>query len=111
MSCGLYVTMNGSSSSDRALAGSYDVDRLIEKVGQFDPAWLAFHGKTAAKAVSRALGHGPRVHLGEQTWRIAGARVFVLPSASGANRDVSRLEGKGERAEWFAELRRLAFSH
>jgi hypothetical protein len=28
----------------------------------------------------------------------------VLPNASGANRDSSRLEGKADRVEWFKEL-------
>lgn len=97
-----------SASSDRALTGHYDVDRLVEKVRRFGPAWVAFHGKTAAGVASRALGHGRHVRLGEQTWRVADAQVFVVPSASAANRDSSRLEGKRERVEWFAELRRLA---
>jgi hypothetical protein len=30
--------------------------------------------------------------------------VFVLPNASGSNRDASRLEGKADRVEWFKEL-------
>src|SRR5207253_2710250 len=66
--------------------------------------WVAFHGKDAAKAVSPALGHGSDVRLGEQTWTIGEARVFVLPNASGANRDASRLEGKTDRVEWFKDL-------
>lgn len=44
------------------------------------------------------------MRLGEQSWRVAGARVFALPSASGANRDAVRLEGKTDRVEWFQEL-------
>jgi double-stranded uracil-DNA glycosylase len=65
---------------------------------------VAFHGKEAATAVSRSLGCGADVSLGEQAWLVGGAQVFVLPSASGANRDASRLEGKTDRVDWFKEL-------
>ena len=66
----------------------------------------AFHGKEAAKEVSKAFGHGRNVSLGEQQWLVGDARVFVLPSASGSNRDATRLEGKADRIEWFKELLR-----
>ena len=71
---------------------------------------VAFHGKEAAKAVSRAAGHARDVSLGVQRWQIARSRVFVVPSASGANRDVRRLEGKPSRVAWFIELRDLVDS-
>lgn len=93
-----------AASNDRGLATHYDVDSFIAKIGRYRPRWVAFHGKEAAKAVSRALGHGSSVRLGEQSWQVAGARVFVLPSASGANRNAARLEGKTHRVEWFKEL-------
>lgn len=93
-----------AASNDQGLAMHYDVDGLIAKIERYRPRWVAFHGKEAAKAASRALGHGRSVRLGEQSWRVAGARVFVLPNASGANRDASRLEGKTHRVEWFKEL-------
>ena len=32
------------------------------------------------------------------------ASVFVLPSASAANRDPKHLEGRSSRADWFLEL-------
>jgi G:T/U-mismatch repair DNA glycosylase len=54
--------------------------------------------------MSRALGSGGDVSLGEQIWSVGDTRVFVLPSASGANRDASRLEGKTDRVQWFKEL-------
>ena len=54
--------------------------------------------------MSRALGRGGDVSLGEQVWSVGEAGVFVLPSASGSNRDASRLEGKTDRVEWFKEL-------
>jgi hypothetical protein len=65
---------------------------------------VAFHGKEAAKAVSRFLGYGRKVSLGLQPWRIGDSRTFVVPSASGANRNANRLEGKPSRVAWFMEL-------
>lgn len=95
-----------AASNDRGLAVHYDVETFIGKIERYQPRWVAFHGKEAAKVVSRAHGHGGKVSLGEQTWLIAGARVFVLPSASGANRNAARLEGKAHRVEWFKLLAR-----
>ncbi|MEQ9641346.1 MAG: mismatch-specific DNA-glycosylase [Alphaproteobacteria bacterium] len=54
-----------------------DVDALIAKVERFRPRLLAFNGKRAA---SKVLG---KCDYGEQPDRLAGARVFVLPSTSG----------------------------
>jgi G:T/U-mismatch repair DNA glycosylase len=93
-----------AASSDRGLRGHYDVDAFVSKIERYRPNWVAFHGKEAARAVSRALGSGGDVSLGEQTWSVGHGRVFVLPSASGANRDASRLEGKTDRVQWFKEL-------
>jgi len=93
-----------AASNDRGLKAHYDAEGFVAKIEQFEPLWVAFHGKEAAKAVSRALGHGSSVRLGEQSWRVAGARAFVLPNASAANRDATRLEGKTHRVEWFKEL-------
>lgn len=92
------------ASSDAGLGRHFNVDGLVAKIEQFKPKWLAFHGKTSAKVVAGHLGHDPKVRLGVQSWRIGTASVFVLPSASGANRDPSRLEGKANRVEWFREL-------
>lgn len=96
-----------AASSDRGLRSHYDVDGFVAKIERYRPAWVAFHGKESARAVSRALGRGGDVSLGEQTWTLENTRVFVLPSASGANRDQSRLEGKADRVEWFKELNAL----
>jgi TDG/mug DNA glycosylase family protein len=96
-----------AASGDRGLAGHYDVDGFVVKIERYAPTWVAFHGKEAGKVASRALGQGGSVALGEQRWLVANSRVFVLPSASGANRDASRLEGKTSRVEWFKELARL----
>ena len=96
-----------AATSDRGLRAHYDVDGFVEKIERHQPLWVAFHGKEAAKAVSRTLGHGGVVALGEQQWSVAAAHVYVLPSSSGANRDRSRREGKADRVEWFKELARL----
>jgi TDG/mug DNA glycosylase family protein len=93
-----------AASSDLGLRRHYDVEALVVKIERYQPTWVAFHGKEAAKAVSRALGRGGDVSLGEQAWSVGDAEVFVLPSASGSNRDASRLEGKTDRVEWFKEL-------
>ena len=92
-----------SASSDRELS-DFDVQGLARKIGKYRPTWLAFHGKTAAKKVARQSGLGGYIQLGPQPWRVAGRPVFVLPSASGANRDASRLEGKSSRLAWFRDL-------
>lgn len=93
-----------AASSDIGLESHYDIDALVAKIERFAPAWLAFHGKTAGKEASNALGHGSTVSLGEQRWTIGTTAVFVLPSASAANRDPKRLEGRASRADWFREL-------
>lgn len=101
------LAKNVAASNDRGLAGAYDVDGLAEKIERYVPLIVAFHGKEAAKAVSRKLGYGRKVTLGVQPWRIGDSLVFVVPSASGANRSARRLEGKHSRLEWFIELRKL----
>jgi TDG/mug DNA glycosylase family protein len=94
------------ASHDRGLKG-VDVEAFIKKIAHFEPAWVAFHGKQAARYVSRDLGFGSDVSLGTQDWHVAGRPVFVLPSASAANQDPARLEGKPSREAWFSELKRL----
>lgn len=96
-----------AASSDSLLRREdFDVDAFITKVERYEPAWVAFHGKGAAREVSRYLGHGRDISLGVQDWQIADARVFVLPSASGSNRDPNRLEGKSSRLAWFKTFAR-----
>jgi TDG/mug DNA glycosylase family protein len=97
-----------AASSDAGLGSHYDVEALVEKIERFAPRWLAFHGKTAGRPASKALGHGAAVTLGEQPWSIGASSVFVLPSASAANRDPKRLEGRATRVDWFRELAALA---
>lgn len=84
---------------------AYDVSALEEKLARHQPRWLAFHGKAAAHAYARALGH--RVPgLGPAPFSASGSRVFVLPSASVANRRKD-YEGRSSRAQWWLELAEL----
>jgi TDG/mug DNA glycosylase family protein len=53
-----------AQSHDRGLI--YDLPAFTAKIEAFHPAWVAFHGKEAAKAASRALGHGNSISLGHQ---------------------------------------------
>jgi G:T/U-mismatch repair DNA glycosylase len=96
-----------AASSDRDLEAHYDVVGLVKKIQRYEPSWVAFHGKEATKVVSGALGRGRTVPPGVQGWTVEDARVFVLPSASAANRDNSRLDRKTDRVDWFKELARL----
>jgi TDG/mug DNA glycosylase family protein len=59
----------------------FDVAGLEERIAAAEPANLAFNGKNAARG---ALDR--RVDYGVQPERIGGARVWVLPSTSGAAR-------------------------
>lgn len=93
-----------AASSDAGLDSHYDIADFVQRIERFEPQWVAFHGKTAAKAVSRWLGHGSKLSLGQQPWIVASSSVFVVPSASGANRDPKRLEGRASRADWFRDL-------
>lgn len=97
-----------AASSDAGLGSHYDVEGFVEKIERFAPAWLAFHGKTAGRAASKALGQGSGISLGQQAWSIGATRVFVLPSASAANRDPKRLEGRSSRLGWFRDLATLS---
>jgi TDG/mug DNA glycosylase family protein len=92
-----------ASSSDSGLSG-YDVRGFARKVERYRPVWVAFHGKTAAKQVAKYLRESQEVGLGIQAWKVAGCSVYVLPSASGSNRDPLRLEGKSSRLAWFKDF-------
>lgn len=100
------LVKNLAQSHDRGL--TYDVPDLDRRLSAVRPAWLAFHGKTAGNAVARAGDHRV-VALGQQPWRFAGCRVFVLPSASGANRR-SSYDGKATRDEWWADFGRAVLN-
>ncbi len=97
------------SGNDNVLTGSdFDVPAFVAKVERDQPEWVAFTSKGAAKVVSRELGRGRAVTLGLQRWSIAGARLFVLPSPSGSNRNPAVLEGKATRLDWFRAFRQAS---
>jgi len=75
-----------SASTDTLLSSSdFDVPGFVRKVERYRPAWIAFHGKTAAKEYLRGSGDRRRtVALGKQDWQVQETPVFVLPSASGS---------------------------
>ena len=83
----------------------FDVDGLACALEQVGPAWVAFNGRVGAEAVARAVGE-PRPSLGRQAWTFAGARVFVLPSSSGANQRRDH-GGRPDRLVWWSELASL----
>jgi double-stranded uracil-DNA glycosylase len=70
-------------------------ERLERLAVELSPAWIGFVGKEACRGA-----FGERPDLGLQGRRLAGTRVFVLPSTSPANAAVPWLE----RERWFQEL-------
>lgn len=94
--------------------------RLRAALGRYVPiarltpprtAWLAFNGIEAARAVARHVRELPRgtrrpAYM-RQRWTLAGTRVFVLPSTSGAARR-GPWDGRATRLEWWTELAGLA---
>lgn len=81
---------------------AFDVDTFERAVRRAGPRWVAFNGRVGAEAVARSLGE-PKPSLGLQRWTFAAARVFVLPSSSGANQRKDH-GGRPDRVSWWAEL-------
>lgn len=73
-------------------------ERLLGIATELRPRYVAFVGKEAYRGV-----FGERAELGLQERRLAGTRLFVLPSTSPANAAVSY----AERLRWFRSLREL----
>lgn len=71
---------------------------LAQKLEEFQPRVVAFHGKMAYERFA-----GVAARLGPQKARLYGARVFVLPSTSGANASLSR----AAKLRYFRQLARL----
>ncbi|MCW2769665.1 MAG: mismatch-specific DNA-glycosylase [Aeromicrobium sp.] len=86
----------------------FDVRSFEDTLGRAGPGWVAFNGRVGAEAVARDLGE-PRPALGRQRWTFAGARVFVLPSSSGANQRKDH-GGRPDRLSWWSELATLALA-
>lgn len=64
-------------------------DELHRKIERYRPRAIVFIGITGYRMFSSAKGH---ISCGEQTERVAGARVFVLPHPSGRNAHFRRHE-------------------
>lgn len=96
-----------AQSHDRNLdySGGRSVAAHIELAA---PEWVAFNGKTAARAAAKILGHPNPAGLGIAEFGIGASGVFVLPSSSAANRGTKGLDGRATRLEWWAELASLA---
>lgn len=94
------LAQNVAQSHDRGL--TYDAQSLVRKLEQYQPRCVAFTSKAAGKAAARALGHRPPP-LGPAAWSIAGCKVFVLPSPSGANRRPT-YDGRPDRLPWWQDL-------
>jgi TDG/mug DNA glycosylase family protein len=79
---GLTDVCKTQAGADSTLtAAGFDTARLIALLDQHRPSAIAFNGKKAAEIVlGRTVDYGP------QPEGIADARVFVLPSTSGAAR-------------------------
>lgn len=80
---GLTDIVKRRAGEDRLLAAAdFDAAGLRAKIEHYQPAFLAFNGKRAARAFYGRAG----VAYGPQAGRIGQTRVFVLPSTSGAAR-------------------------
>lgn len=75
---------------------------VADRVAAHAPGVVALHGKGTAAAYARGAGLRP-APLGWAPWTIADRPVFVLPSASGANRRRD-YDGRPDRESWWTEL-------
>lgn len=74
----------GTSGPDTALMRHHvDSAGFLAKIREYAPAIVAFNGKRAAQAVLEEE-RGRRLAYGLQPFPLAGSRVFILPSTSGA---------------------------
>jgi mismatch-specific thymine-DNA glycosylase len=71
---------------------------LAQKLEQLRPRLMAFHGKMVHEKFA-----GAPARLGLQKGELYGARVFVLPSTSGENTELTR----AEKLQHFRELGRV----
>ncbi len=93
------VVKRWSRSSNTLRAADYrdGAPRLMAKLREVAPCVVAFNGKVAYERFS-----GRGVRLGAQPDRLAGARVFVLPSTSGRNGSLTR----AAKLRYFRQLAR-----
>jgi G:T/U-mismatch repair DNA glycosylase len=76
------VKARAESSDSRLEDEDFDIAGFIAKIEEHRPLVIAFNGGLAAKTVARHQGWPVPDALAE--WQIAGARVYRLPSSSGA---------------------------
>ena len=97
-----------TNAASRTTPGSGDLrkadfygaaERLERLAAALEPQWIGFVGKEAYRGA-----FGERPELGEQPRRLAGTRLFVLPSTSPANAAVPW----DERLRWFRALAHLS---
>jgi double-stranded uracil-DNA glycosylase len=101
------VVKGRAASADSLLRrADYDVPAFLRKIETFKPHLVAFNGITVAGKVFRAMNE-PNPSLGASRVRIAGAKVFVLPSSSRANADPCNYLPKATKADWWIELGEL----
>lgn len=86
--------------------GWVEIERLVQAVERWEPAFLAFTAKGTAGYAARALGHRPP-GLGLASWGIGRSEVFVLPGTSGANQRKD-YDGRPHRLAWWRELAAIA---
>lgn len=92
-----------ASTDTKLRAGDYDVVAFLAKIERYQPACVAFNGKTAAGKVAKYLGHSKPDH-GPTGFAIEGAAGWVLPSSSGSNNDPARFRPKASKAAWWNEF-------
>lgn len=106
--CGLTPRQLRPDEEDQLLDHGLGITDVVDVAGlpatleRLQPRWVAITGKQAASVIARTQGH-PAPSLGPTGWELAGADVFVLPSASGANRRKD-YDGRSSRLEWWREL-------
>lgn len=57
----------------------YDINRLNNIIHKYQPKWLCFNGKEAAKKFFKRNN----IHYGIQSEQIGSTKIFVAPSTSG----------------------------
>lgn len=78
----LVKTQFGSDSSLSNQA--FNVSGFISKLEKYKPTVVAFNGKKSAAWALGLNGNTKKIGYGLFTERLAGIRVFILPSTSGA---------------------------
>jgi len=99
------LVKNFAQSHDRGLDFS-GTPELEVRLAPLAPRWVAFTSKKAGGEAAKAFA-AELSGYGEQNWSIAGARVFVLPSPSGAS-NRAPFDGRPTKISWWSELAELA---